>query len=223
MAEHDPLTNLFNRRRFRDELKHQVALSKRYGNKGALLFLDLDNFKYYNDTYGHLKGDKLRLELSGILRKGLRGTDILARLGGDEFAIILPYADKDKALSISSHLLEPVVEVKNNILHSYEVLLRMIGEAGEHILPNEFLATAERFGHIRAIDRWVVSKSIRLMAEYELDKKGNCLGCLGINLSGKAFTDPELTHIIKDELSAKGMVNKKAVPFSEDLFVKMER
>ncbi|MCF6150611.1 MAG: EAL domain-containing protein [Candidatus Kuenenia sp.] len=106
MATRDPLTNLFNRRRFQEELEYWVAQSLRYGATGALLFLDLDNFKYVNDTLGHQAGDELLIRLAEMLRSRLRDTDIFARFGGDEFAIILPYTDIDKARLIAGEILE---------------------------------------------------------------------------------------------------------------------
>lgn len=119
MANHGPLTNLFNRRRFREELKLMVAQSQRYKANGALLFLDLDNFKYVNDTLGHQKGDALLINVSILLRDRMRETDILARLGGDEFAVILPHTNEDQALSISRQILKIVhknIFIDKNVL-----------------------------------------------------------------------------------------------------------
>ena len=90
MANRDPLTNLLNRRRFYEDLEGWLAQTRRFGIKGALLFLDIDNFKYINDSLGHQAGDKLLMSMADLLRERPRETDILARLGGDEFAIILP-------------------------------------------------------------------------------------------------------------------------------------
>ena len=106
MATRDPLTNLFNRRRFQEELQYWIAQTLRYGATGALLFLDLDNFKYVNDTLGHQAGDELLICLAEMLRSRLRDTDIFARFGGDEFAILLPYTDREKAGLIAAEILE---------------------------------------------------------------------------------------------------------------------
>lgn len=108
MANHDPLTDLLNRRCFQTELESWLAQSSRYGVEGALLFLDLDNFKYVNDSLGHQAGDKFLRALAGLLKARLRQTDVLARLGGDEFAVILPYVNETQAVSIASQLLELV-------------------------------------------------------------------------------------------------------------------
>lgn len=108
MADRDPLTSLFNRRRFREELEKWLTHAQRYGTDGALLFLDLDNFKYVNDTLGHQAGDELLINLAGILRKRLRETDVIARLGGDEFAILLTHVDASRAQSIAGQIIESV-------------------------------------------------------------------------------------------------------------------
>ena len=101
LADYDPLTNLFNRRRFQKEIDGLLAYSRRYGVEGTLLFLDLDNFKYLNDVHGHQVGDEFLVELAGLLKGRLRQTDIVARLGGDEFAIYLPQVDTNQAMVVA--------------------------------------------------------------------------------------------------------------------------
>jgi diguanylate cyclase (GGDEF)-like protein/PAS domain S-box-containing protein len=110
MANRDPLTNLFNRRRFQEELELQLNQSKRYGMQSALLWLDVDRFKEVNDTMGHRCGDELLMALARLLEGQLRGHDVLARLGGDEFAILMPYMDALQAHSVAARLLEAVHE-----------------------------------------------------------------------------------------------------------------
>jgi diguanylate cyclase (GGDEF)-like protein/PAS domain S-box-containing protein len=90
LAEHDDLTGLMNRRRFQEELERHLAEGRRYGLTGALLVLDLDDFKAVNDTHGHSAGDRVLRDVADALRSRLRETDIVARLGGDEFAVLLP-------------------------------------------------------------------------------------------------------------------------------------
>ncbi len=101
LADYDPLTNLFNRRRFQKEIDGLLAYSRRYGVEGTLLFFDLDNFKYLNDVHGHQVGDEFLIELAGLLKGRLRQTDIVARLGGDEFAIYLPQVDTNQAMVVA--------------------------------------------------------------------------------------------------------------------------
>lgn len=121
LANNDPLTNLFNRRRFREELEDWVAQMERHESNGALLFIDLDNFKYINDTLGHQQGDEILINFAYLLRGRVRETDIIARLGGDEFAIILPYTDAEQAQSIAMQILELTrgnLHVNNGRFHS---------------------------------------------------------------------------------------------------------
>jgi diguanylate cyclase (GGDEF)-like protein len=86
-ASHDPLTRLFNRREF--ELRAQALLSSSGRQVGALLFIDLDQFKLINDTSGHGAGDELLVRLAMLMKENLRPHDMLARLGGDEFGVLL--------------------------------------------------------------------------------------------------------------------------------------
>lgn len=109
LADHDALTALFNRRRFEEELSRQVAYAARYAQAGAVLLLDLDNFKYVNDTLGHQAGDDLIRAVAGVLRERLRETDALARLGGDEFAVLLPQIESPEgALTLARDLVDAV-------------------------------------------------------------------------------------------------------------------
>jgi diguanylate cyclase (GGDEF)-like protein len=92
LTDHDPLTGLFNRRRFEEELRRHLLRVTRHGASGAVLLLDLDQFKYVNDTLGHAVGDIVLRTVADTLAGRVRGEDVLARLGGDEFAILLPDA-----------------------------------------------------------------------------------------------------------------------------------
>lgn len=89
LAFHDPLTNLSNRRLLLDRLAHILDTSARHRRISALLFIDLDNFKTLNDTYGHNHGDQLLQQVAQRLQKNVRKGDTLARFGGDEFIILL--------------------------------------------------------------------------------------------------------------------------------------
>jgi len=108
LADHDVLTGLFNRPRFVRELSRQMSYAGRYGEHGAVLFLDLDNFKDVNDTLGHQAGDELIASVAHLLRARLRETDIFARLGGDEFAVLLPRVGADEAEAVAQDLMEAV-------------------------------------------------------------------------------------------------------------------
>ncbi|MFO0794474.1 MAG: EAL domain-containing protein [Candidatus Brocadiaceae bacterium] len=110
LAEHDPLTELHNRRYFIAQLKNWVPLMKRRKESGSLILLDLDNFKYINDTLGHQEGDWLLVKLAGVLRKHIRETDVIASLGGDEFAIMLPFTTQEQAQAVSEKILLSIKE-----------------------------------------------------------------------------------------------------------------
>ena len=104
LADHDPLTGIYNRRRFAAELERELAAAERYGAGGALLILDLDQFKLVNDSRGHRAGDDLLVAVARAIQGRVRTTDIVGRLGGDEFGIILSHADRDHALATAEAL-----------------------------------------------------------------------------------------------------------------------
>jgi diguanylate cyclase (GGDEF)-like protein/PAS domain S-box-containing protein len=97
LIDHDFLTGLLNGRRFEAEVAEELQRATRYGSGGAVLMIDLDNFKEVNDAFGHLAGDDLLRGVTGALRHRIRQTDILARVGGDEFAVLLPQTDAEQA------------------------------------------------------------------------------------------------------------------------------
>jgi diguanylate cyclase (GGDEF)-like protein/PAS domain S-box-containing protein len=99
IAHFDALTNLPNRRMLEDRLNQAMATSKRNGLYGALMFLDLDNFKPLNDTHGHGVGDLLLVEIARRLSACVREVDTVARSGGDEFVVVLSELDADKVKS----------------------------------------------------------------------------------------------------------------------------
>jgi diguanylate cyclase (GGDEF)-like protein len=96
----DELTQLYNRRGFEHLGARQLNITKRNKSRCAFLFIDLDNLKVINDTFGHEVGDKAICEVAGLLRSTFRSTDIIARLGGDEFVVLAPEIDKERADSI---------------------------------------------------------------------------------------------------------------------------
>jgi diguanylate cyclase (GGDEF)-like protein/PAS domain S-box-containing protein len=110
MADHDPLTGLENRRAFERAVETQLAHVRRYGAEGALLVLDLDDFKAVNDTLGHHTGDELIMSVADVLRNEVRESDRVARLGGDEFAILLPKADEAQARAVAEKLVATIRE-----------------------------------------------------------------------------------------------------------------
>lgn len=112
LAQSDPLTALYNRRRFDDELDRVIQMAARYGRPAALLTLDVDNFKGINDTYGHKAGDDVLTAVAMALRSVVRSTDIAARLGGDEFAALLPESDLKAASCVAGRLAAAVRQIE---------------------------------------------------------------------------------------------------------------
>jgi diguanylate cyclase (GGDEF)-like protein/PAS domain S-box-containing protein len=294
LADHDPLTGLLNRRGFERALEAHIARTRRYGAAGALLVVDLDGFKYVNDTLGHHAGDQLIVACASALRERLRETDVLARLGGDEFAVLLPVESAPEAATVASALVEivrqrsrgfggqqagnvtasigvavvdaatvsggelmvgadlamyeakeagrnqfavyqadsdrqpriraqmtwlqrldralaeerlvlhaqPIVDLRTRATVRHEILLRMVGDDGELIMPESFLPAAERFGTITAIDRWVLAEAIRAMGR--VTAAGGRLA-LSVNVSARSVGDAELVAVLSAELAAAGV------------------
>jgi diguanylate cyclase (GGDEF)-like protein len=119
LADRDPLTDLYNRRRLVEEYERQVARVGRGGGGVALAILDLDNLKPINDRLGHAVGDRVIVAAAKILREGVRITDAVARIGGDEFAVLLADVDEEEARAIVGELLRsistPMVNYDRNV------------------------------------------------------------------------------------------------------------
>jgi diguanylate cyclase (GGDEF)-like protein len=293
LADHDVLTGLFNRRRFEQDVARQVAYAARYGTGGAVLLLDLDDFKDVNDTLGHRAGDQLLNEVARLLSERLRSTDVVARLGGDEFALLLPEADEADARVTAEAVLDairrhrssfrdrhvrvtasvgialvndvaddeedeplgradvamyeakesgrdrcavyvsqahresvearltmidrirgalendllriycqPILDLRTDSVSQYELLLRMEDEDGQILLPKAFLGTAERYGLMNDIDRWVVNQAIALVADRQ--EQGDRLQ-LEVNLSAKSLGDPQFPEWVEQRLAGSGI------------------
>ena len=287
LAERDALTGLYNRHRFNEEMGRMVAEAQRSSSRVALLFFDLDEFKYINDTFGHRAGDATLIRVAGEVSGQVRRNEIFARLGGDEFAILVPdisdemlkilaeritrsiaqvrfqfegqalrltcscgiavYPDharttedlvaradaamyqakeagknawriyradlddsqrmvaqlswNDRILNaLENDLMElyfqGVYSAKDRTLEHFEVLLRMRDRDNPDtiIMPGEFIPVAEKSGKITDIDRWVLSRSIKLLSEV------SAIPALAVNISGRSLDDPTLPLFIADEL-----------------------
>lgn len=271
-AEHDGLTGLSNRRHFEATLEQLTGAA----GAAAIVIVDVDHFKFVNDSLGHAAGDGVLRAVAEALRTRARDEDLVARLGGDEFAILLADADQQRARAIAGHLLgairsrtigvavtasagvaafdpstegagkdalvaadialyqakqagrdrvatyggrpgenlawleqvrgaiaaerftlhaQPWIDLATGGVIREELLIRMLGEDGKIIPPGSFLPTAERFGLIREIDRWVVERGIERAAAGHP---------VAINLSARSLSDLELPAFISERLTALG-------------------
>ena len=107
-ASHDPLTRLYNRRMFLERTQQEIARAGSRGESFSILFLDVDELKRINDTYGHLAGDALLREVSNALMDAVRGEDVVARYGGDEFIVLLPATAAAAAASVAARIADGI-------------------------------------------------------------------------------------------------------------------
>ncbi|MEZ0536550.1 GGDEF domain-containing protein [Caldicellulosiruptoraceae bacterium PP1] len=113
----DPLTSIYNRLRLDDEIRKHLKLAKEKKEKLSIILFDIDNFKYVNDNYGHLTGDRVLVSLTNVVKRCISPNHIFARWGGDEFAILLIDVDKNEA-----------IEIAKKISHETERVLKMINK-----------------------------------------------------------------------------------------------
>lgn len=145
-AFHDPLTGLANRVLFKDRVDHSLARRSRTGEDVALLFLDLDNFKSVNDSFGHDAGDSLLINVAERLQACLRDADTIARLGGDEFAVLLEnVGGVDDVYVVADRLIE-ALQMPFKLNHRHVMCTASIGIAfsdSTQEAPDELLANAD--------------------------------------------------------------------------------
>ena len=104
LATTDGLTELYNHRYFKEQMKQTIESSTRYGTPFSLIILDIDFFKNFNDTYGHQAGDSILRQVAQTIKKNVRSSDIVCRYGGEEMSIILFNTDYESALSTADKL-----------------------------------------------------------------------------------------------------------------------
>jgi len=112
MADHDPLTGLVNRSFFMREMKETIEEAKYSDASSALLFIDLDQFKYVNDTVGHGAGDRLLIQVSEALNRRMREHDVIARFGGDEFIVLARDVDRSDVVGIAKGVLKVLQDMR---------------------------------------------------------------------------------------------------------------
>lgn len=112
LSHRDDLTGLHNRRYFFERFEREVERAKRYDRIVSLIMIDIDHFKGYNDTYGHIAGDGALKQVSDVLAENVRKVDIVARYGGEEFVVVLPETDKESAVYVAEKLRQCVEELE---------------------------------------------------------------------------------------------------------------
>ena len=146
LAYHDPLTGLVNRTFLKMQLNTLSEINKRENKKLALIFIDLDNFKIINDTFGHEAGDELLIEIANRLKQLVRESDIVARIGGDEFVIVLNnIKNKDDVKVVITHiqkeLIKPIKIDKNDVEITFSAGIALYPDDTTNI--NEILQLAD--------------------------------------------------------------------------------
>jgi diguanylate cyclase (GGDEF)-like protein len=146
LADRDPLTSLWNRRRFEQDLAYQLDRCRRYDESAALVLMDVDGFKQVNDVLGHLAGDEVLCALGEALRARRRASDRAARLGGDEFAVLLLNVDEEQvariAAELAAHLCTAAATVQDTVELSISVGTARLGPHTGSV--NEVLDAADR-------------------------------------------------------------------------------
>lgn len=108
LAITDGLTTLYNSRYFYKQLDSEIDRSRRYNHPLTLLFLDIDHFKHYNDTYGHLEGDKVLAGFGKVIKSCLRKMDTAYRYGGEEFTVILPETSRGEVMTVAKRIKDAI-------------------------------------------------------------------------------------------------------------------
>ena len=140
MSITDSLTNLFNSRHFFRQLGYETERAKRNGTPLSLVLMDIDNFKSFNDTYGHPEGDSVLRVLSNVIMKNLRVSDTAYRYGGEEFTVLLPETEGKNAVVVADRLRKDFEEV--TLSPGVESIVQMTVSVGvSRYIPDEQVST----------------------------------------------------------------------------------
>lgn len=142
-AHNDELTGLLNRRSLDELIASEVSRHSRYGGVLSIIILDLDSFKLFNDSYGHLAGDKLLHQIGSIMKKSIRGSDQAFRYGGDEFAILLPNTSIDAAIQVSERVRKKIAADIESGHIPVTASLGLAGWPADGISATEVIAAAD--------------------------------------------------------------------------------
>ena len=147
LAERDSLTGLYNRHRFQQELGRLLADAHRRQLGSALLFFDLDEFKYINDTFGHRAGDTMLIRVASEVGALIRHSEILSRLGGDEFAVLMPGAEPKDAEQLAERIVRAIAQIP---FRFEQHNLRLTGSVGIALYPEHGTSAEELVSHADA-------------------------------------------------------------------------
>jgi diguanylate cyclase (GGDEF)-like protein len=157
LSNTDPLTGIYNRAKFNEELDNLICYSRRYGTPFSFVIFDFDNFKDVNDTYGHLAGDEVIKDTVVIIRDSIRKTDVFARWGGEEFVLLLPNTDREQSIEMTNRLKELITKKTygkaGGITCSFGLATFSESDNADSLMTraDRFLYTAKREGKNRIV------------------------------------------------------------------------
>ncbi len=134
LAITDGLTGVFTRRHYLGRLEEELSYAKKFNQHFSFLMIDIDHFKRYNDTYGHLVGDAILREISRVIKDNLRQIDLIGRYGGEEFSIILTQTDKGGAKFVAERIRQAV---ENKLIKVYDEDLKATVSIGVAVFPDD--------------------------------------------------------------------------------------
>ncbi|MFC1907038.1 diguanylate cyclase [Chloroflexota bacterium] len=143
LARVDELTGLLNRRSLDEQIRSEIGRHSRYGGIFSIIILDLDFFKAFNDNYGHLAGDKLLKQISGIMENTIRSTDRAFRYGGDEFAVLLPQTAIEAAYTVAERIRQQVISKAKAGHIAVTISLGLAAWPADGIRTDQIMATAD--------------------------------------------------------------------------------
>lgn len=146
LALRDALTGLYNRGKFDETLKDELARAERYKRSISLLILDIDSFKKVNDTYGHQAGDEVLKDIANIISSSIRNSDYAARYGGEEFTVILPETDLTRAIELAERIRVTVAQKEFKISENNTIQLTIsigVGSSSKEISPELLIKSAD--------------------------------------------------------------------------------
>ena len=139
----DELTGLYNRRHFEERLKEEIARHSRYSDSFSIFMVDLDNFKTYNDVYGHPAGDSLLGQIGTIIKRCVRDADQAFRYGGDEFVVILPQTAKDDAYVVAERVRQQIADEMEKKSVTVTCSIGLASYPTDGVIAGELIAAAD--------------------------------------------------------------------------------